>query len=214
MSICSNLYVIAAICGNFWQESQVNPGAWEGWTVGNPGFGLGQWTDNPPAVMRRTALFNWLDANGYAHDSGDGQLAFLVHEDVWIPSLFQQSSYNTLTEFFQSTSTDMQALTREWMYHWEGINDNSFNTRWAAALDFYNFFVDNSGSAYREPWFVGNYQISFNEACWNSMRVMDFFLGEEPGPGPGPDEPTEEEILAIVRTALRRRRKGGGIIVF
>lgn len=210
MSICSNLYVIAAICGNFWQESQVNPGAWEGWTVGNPGFGLGQWTDNPPAVMRRTALFNWLDANGYARDSGDGQLAFLVHENLWIPSLFQQSSYNTLTDYFQSTSTDISALTREWMYHWEGINDGSFSNRYNFALSIYDFMA--SGETWREPWFSINDRLTENEARWNSLRVMDFFLGEEPGPGP--DEPTEEEILAIVRTALRRRRKGGGIIVF
>ena len=212
MSICSNLYVIAAICGNFWQESQVNPGAWEGWTVGNPGFGLGQWTDNPPAVMRRTALFNWLDANGYARDSGDGQLAFLVHEDLWIPSLFQQSSYNTLTDYFQSTSTDISALTREWMYHWEGIDDGSFQTRYDAAVDFYDVFINSDGT--REPWYAENGRLTRGQARWNSLRVMDFFLEAEPGPGPGPDEPTEEEILAIVRTALRRRRKGGGIIVF
>ena len=212
MSICSNLYVIAAICGNFWQESQVNPGVWEGWTVGNPGFGLGQWTDNPPAVMRRTALFNWLDANGYARDSGDGQLAFLVHENLWIPSSFQQSSYNTLTDYFQSTSTDISALTREWMYHWEGINDGSYQTRYDAAVDFYDVFINSDGT--REPWYAKNERLTRGQARWNSLRVMDFFLGEEPGPGPGPDEPTEEEILAIVRTALRRRRKGGGIIVF
>ena len=208
MSICNNLHVIAAICGNFWQESQVNPGAWEGWTVGSPGFGLGQWTDNPPAVMRRTALFNWLDANGYARDSGDGQLAFLVHENLWIPSLFQQSSYNTLTEYFQSTSTDISALTLEWMYHWEGINDGSFSNRYNFALSIYDFMA--SGETWREPWFSINDRLTENEARWNSMRVMDFFLGTEPGP----DEPTEEEILAIVRTALRRRKRGGGIIVF
>ena len=65
----NNLYVIAAICGNFYQESTVNPGVWEGLDPNNPGFGLGQWTDNPPIVMRRTALFNWLDNNNYSHDS-------------------------------------------------------------------------------------------------------------------------------------------------
>ena len=86
MSITTNLYVIAAICGNFWQESTVNPGIWEGLTPNAPGYGLGQWTDNPPVVMRRTALFNWLQANGYAQDSGPGQLAFLVYENLWIPS--------------------------------------------------------------------------------------------------------------------------------
>lgn len=215
--ISNNLYVIAAICGNFWQESQVNPGAWEGWTVGNPGYGLGQWTDNPPVVMRRTALFDWMDANNYAHDSGPGQLAFLIHEDLWIPSLFQQSAYNTMTEFLQSTSTDMQALVREWMYHWEGIDDGSFNTRWAAALDFLNFYTDNSGSAYREPWYSGNYQISFNQACWNAMHIFDFFLEEEP-PGPEPPEPpeppTDDELVALLNLARKKKMKGGIFITW
>ena len=39
MSISSNLYVIAAICGNFYQESTVNPGIWEGLTPNAPGYG-------------------------------------------------------------------------------------------------------------------------------------------------------------------------------
>ena len=207
--ITNNLYVIAAICGNFWQESQVNPGAWENWTVGSPGFGLGQWTDNPPVVMRRTALFNWLDAQGLPHDSGPGQLAFLIHEDIWIPSSFQQSDYNTLTDFLSSTSTDLQSLTREWMYHWEGIDDGSFNNRWGAAADILNFFWDNMGSSYREPWFSVNDFLSFNEACWNSMRIMDFFMEYVPPEPPGPDEPTAEELLAMLALAKKKKMKGG-----
>ena len=131
--ITNNLYVIAAICGNFYQESTVNPGIWENLTVNAPGYGLGQWTDNPPQVMRRTALFNWLSANNYAQDSGDGQLAFLVHEDLWIPSLIQPSAYNTLTDYFNSTSTNITDLVEEFQYHWEGINDGTTSIRVSAA---------------------------------------------------------------------------------
>lgn len=211
MSITTNLYVIAAICGNFWQESQVNPGAWENWTVGDPGFGLGQWTDNPPVVMRRTALFQWLSDHGYARQDGVGQLEFLVYEDVWIPSLIQQSAYNTLTEFFQSTSTNLSDLVREWMYHWEGINDGSYQNRYTFASVALNAFQADSGV--RQPWTSGNYRITQQEALDNSMLIKDFFMGSGPVP-PGPDEPTEEEILAIVRMALKRRKKGGGVIVF
>lgn len=211
MSISSNLYVIAAICGNFWQESQVNPGAWENWTVGDPGFGLGQWTDNPPIVMRRTALFQWLSDHGYTRQDGEGQLQFLVYEDVWIPSLFQQSAYNTLTEFFQSTSTNLSDLVLEWMHHWEGINDSSYQNRYAFASLALSAFQNDSGV--RQPWTSGNYRITQQEALDNSMLIKDFFMGSGPVP-PRPDEPTEEEILAIVRMALKRRKKGGGVIVF
>lgn len=192
MAISTNLRVIAAICGNFWQESTVNPGIWENLTVGDPGFGLGQWTDNPPIVERRTALFNYLDSHGYARDSGDGQLEFLVYENIWIPTSFQQSDYATLTEFFESTSNDLEALTREWMYHWEGINDGSFETRYQAALHILNVFWDNESSSYREPWFSGNYGLTQNEADWNSMRIMDFFLGTEPPVPPGPTPPRKK----------------------
>lgn len=210
--ISNNLYVIAAICGNFWQESTVNPGIWEGLTVGAPGYGLGQWTDNPPQVMRRTALFNWLDATNYPHDSGDGQLAFLVYEDLWIPSLFQQSAYNTMTEFFQSTSTDLAELTREWMYHWEGIDDGTFQIRYDAALDYLSIFTNDDGE--REPWYSSNSYNTPGRSRWNALRIMDFFLGAEPPTPPGPEPPTEDEILSLLNLARKRKMKGGIFIIW
>jgi hypothetical protein len=62
-------YAVCAMLGNMWTESHVNPGIWQNLDAGNTdlGFGLVQWT---PA----TKLFSWLDENGYAHDSGTGQL--------------------------------------------------------------------------------------------------------------------------------------------
>ena len=214
--ISSNLYVIAAICGNFYQESTVNPGIWENLTVNAPGFGLGQWTDNPPAVMRRTALFNWLDANGYARDSGDGQLAFLVYENLWIPSLFQQSAYNTLGDFFASTSTNLYDLTLEWMYHWEGIDDGSFSTRYAAAQHFLGLFQNDDGT--RLPWFTGNYYLdgppNYRDSGDNALRIMDFFLGSEPPIPPGPDQPTEDELVALLQMLRKKKMKGGIFVIW
>lgn len=213
MSITTNLHVIAAICGNFWQESTVNPGIWEGLTPNAPGYGLGQWTDNPPQVMRRTALFNWLQANGYPQDSGQGQLEFLMYENIWIPSLFQQSAYNTLADFLQSTSTNLSDLVYEWMYHWEGINDGSYNNRYNFAVDALQLFQHDNGQ--RDPWYSGNFYLSRDsQAMSNALLIKDFFMQEDPPEPPGPDEPTDDEILAIVSMALKRRKKGGGVIVF
>lgn len=210
--ISTNIYVIAAICGNFWQESTVNPGIWEGLTVGAPGYGLGQWTDNPPVVMRRSALFNWLSQNGYSQDSGDGQLAFLVHEDLWIPSLFTPSAYSTMSDFFSSTSTSLSELVREWMYHWEGIDDGSYQNRYDAAWDYLETF--RHPPAERNPWYSSNAYNSVSQARSNALRIMDFFLGEEPTPpGPGP-EPTEEELVALMRAAMKNKRKGGVFILW
>ena len=212
MAICTNLSVIAAICGNFYQESTVNPGIWEGLTIGNPGYGLGQWTDNPPQVMRRTALFNWLDNNGYAHDSGDGQLNFLVYENLWIPSLITPSAYNTLTDFFNSTDTNITNLVYEFMYHWEGINDGSDNTRINAALHFYDAFINDDGA--RLPWFTGNYYLTLNaESTDNALRIKDFFLETEPPEPPEPSEPTVETLISIAKK-LKDKKKIGGIHIY
>lgn len=206
MSITTNLYIIAAICGNFWQESTVNPGIWENLTVGAPGYGLGQWTDNT-GVSRRTALFNWLDSNGYSRDSGDGQLAFLVHENLWIPSLFTPSAYSSMSAFFASTSTNLSDLVLEWQYHWEGIDDGSTPNRLQFAQDVLDLFSQDPGTRY--PWYSSNSYNSLVYARRNSLLIKDFFLGTTPTPpGPGP-EPTDEELIAILRAARRKKLKGG-----
>lgn len=201
--ITNNLAVIAAICGNFFQESGINPGIWENLTVGANGYGLGQWTDNAQ-TSRRTALFNWLSANGYSQDSGEGQLKFLVQENLWIPSLFVQSAYNTLGDYLNSTSTNIGDLVQEFMYHWEGINDGTYNTRFNYATYIYNEFLNDDGT--RNPWYSGNYYLTRGQTDSNAMLVKDFFLDEIPI--------TDAEILALVSIALKRRKKGGGIIVF
>lgn len=213
MAICTNLAVIAAICGNFYQESTVNPGVWEGLTPNNPGYGLGQWTDNPPQVMRRTALFNWLDNNGFPRDSGEGQLQFLVYENLWIPSLIQPSAYNTLTDYFNSTSTNISDLVYEFMYHWEGINDGSYTTRYGAAIDFYNAFINDTGN--RVPWHSSNSYLRLEyESTDNALLIKDFFLGEEPPTPPEPPEPTTDDIIAIANKLISKKKiKGVRIIV-
>lgn len=213
MPYTSNPYVVAAICGNFYQESTVNPGIWENLTVNAPGYGLGQWTDNPPQVMRRTALFNWLSANGYTQDSGQGQLEFLVYEDLWIPSLIQPSQYNTMTDFFNSTSTDLLALVKEWMFHWEGINDGTETVRYNFAYDLaYNRFPIDDGT--RNPWYSSNSYNTLTEARSNSFLVKDFLMGSPTPPTP-PTPPSDEEIFAFFKHAMDLKRRGGSFrIVF
>lgn len=206
MAYTTNLHVVAAICGNFWQESTVNPGIWENLTVGAPGFGLGQWTDNPPAVMRRTALFNYLDGYGLSRSSGSGQLEFLIVEDLWIPSLFVASQYQTMSDYLASTSNSLHDLVLEWMYHWEGINDGTDTIRLTAAQRYYNLFVNDPGT--RDPWYASNAYLTQSQADNNALLIMDWMTGASP------ITPTDEEILAIVSTLLKKRKNGGMILVF
>lgn len=186
MAITNNLYVIAAVCGNFYRESSVNPGIWEGLTVGNPGYGLGQWTNNAD-TNRRTALFNYLHDNGFSIDSGQGQLEFLMYENIWVPSLFVQSAYNSLYQYIATTSTNLYDLVQEFMYHWEGINDGSFNTRYTWAQTFLNLFQNDPGT--RNPWVAGNFYCNDDQAKSNALLIMDFFTGETPPEPPDPPVP-------------------------
>lgn len=188
MAYSTNLFVIAAICGNFWQESTVNPGIWENLTVGAPGYGLGQWTDNAQ-VSRRTALFNYLSANGYAQDSGYGQLKFFIDENVWNPlgAGGHVSSYLNLSAYLASTSNSLRDLTLEFMYHWEGISDGTEATRFQYAGIFYDAFIVDTGN--RVPWHASNSYLSPTEAEENALHIMDFFLGGSPPDPPTPPGP-------------------------
>ena len=213
MPYSTNLYVIAAICGNFYQESTINPGIWEGLTVGAPGYGLGQWTDNPPTVMRRTALFNWLSLHGFSQDSGEGQLAFLIHENVWLGNgAGYQSAYSSLTDFLNSISTNLSDLTYEFFHQWEGIDDGTGPVRLQFAEDCLDRFQHDSGN--RDPWYSSNSYNSIVHAFMNAYLVKDFFTGTSPTPpGPGPD-PTVDELIAMLQTARKKKLKGGIFIAW
>ena len=210
MGYTTNLRVIAAICGNFFQESGVNPGIWENLTVNAPGYGLGQWTDNPPNVMRRTALFNWLANNNFSQDSGEGQMEFLIYENLWIPSLITQSQYNTLSDYFNSTSTSIDDLVLEFMYHWEGINDGTDSVRKQEAGRFYNLFVNDNGV--RNPWTARNGYLTQSECDNNALLIKDFMLSGSPVP-PTPITPTDEELIVLFKQAMNLKKRGADFYI-
>lgn len=192
-------YVISAICGNWWQESTLNPGLYEGRKVvpltdNNVygGFGLGQWTNSPKhKVYRRTALANWLSANGYASDNPKGQLNFLIHENTWYRTA-EAADFHSLTEFLSSTSTDLQYLTYAFMRGWEGIWDGTQDVRYNAAVDVYNYLQEHV--RWEEPpdkWYISNQYLSTAQRFSNAWLIYNWFDGEwTPGPEPDPDDPT------------------------
>ena len=201
-----SLYVISAICGNWWAESNVNPGIYEGLNVvpltdNNVygGYGLGQWTNNPPSLTRRTDLANWLSANGYAMDDGNGQIMFLIHEDYWTPTSIQPSAYQTLTDFLNSGSTDIDELTKEYMYHWEGINNGTLATRQQRAHQVYNYLLDHFGDT-GITWITGNRYLTEAESLNNCVLAAQF-LASWFVPGVRPFL-----ITLFQRHILRRRR--------
>lgn len=180
-----SLYVIAAICGNFWQESTINPALWQGTIVGAAGYGLGQWTDNAE-TDRKTRLFNWLDENGYSRDDGNAQLQYLIVENVWYASGVA-AEYSNLTEFLESKSTNLNLLTQQWMKGWEGISDDgTLNLRQEKAQECYNYIASHASDSSITTWITGNRYLSDNERLNNAVMLYRFMAGDNPPEPPHP----------------------------
>lgn len=177
-----SVYVIAAICGNFWQESGIDPGIWENldpqsWTTHNHGYGLGQWTNYNTDQGRLYNLHQYLSSNGYADDDGNGQLSFLLSENYWTPHA--DYSFQSLEEFLQSDSTDIAMLTHAYNQCWEGIHDSTWDTRVTYANNCYDYIMEH----WNEPntWITGNRYLSDDERYNNCICVYQFLNGLIPG---------------------------------
>lgn len=186
----SSAYVAAAIAGNFWQESNINPGIWEGlvvgdWTQLRHGYGLGQWTNTGGDTQGRLyQLHEYLTSNGYADDSGPGQMSFLIEENVWY-STEEASSFENLQAFLTSDSTDLTLLTHAWCIGWEGIHDASWDLRVEHAQTCYNFIIANANNTQINEWITGNRYLSEPEILNNAVMLYRF-LGAGGGGGGTP----------------------------
>jgi hypothetical protein len=172
--ITNNLFVIAAILGNWWGESNINPGIWEGLRIGSPGYGLGQWTDNSQ-VKRRTGLTCWLSQNGYAMDSAEGQIKFFVEENIWY-SVRHAKQFRNLQEFLNSNSTDLEYLTYAFLEGWEGIWDGTQTNRYNHAQKI--FYALLGGKQSTSGWVKGNRYLSEDEIINNAVLAAKIFRGE------------------------------------
>lgn len=194
-----SLYVIAAICGNFYQESQINPGLWEGLNAGTPttllrGFGLGQWTNTQGDTHGRLyQLMTWLSDNGYASDDGSGQMQYLMHENVWY-RIGYATDFRNLNDFLLSNSTDLAYLTRAWCSGWEGLtNDNDpsitvWEQRIAYAQQFYDYLLVHYNDPDVVQWIAGNRYLTNAESNNNAVMLFKFFQGTIPPTPPHPIE--------------------------
>lgn len=176
-----SLYVISAICGNFWSESHINPGLWEGLTVGNPGYGLGQWTDNSQ-TDRRTRLFQWLNENGYARDDGNAQLEYFIYENVWYKNGYGEN-FNSLQDFLSSDSTNLQLLTYAFLQGWEGIWNGTEVERYQRALKCYNYILKHANDSSITSWVVGNKYLTESEILNNAVLVYRYLSAGGGGGG-------------------------------
>lgn len=178
-------YVVSAMCGNFWTESNINPGVWESlnsgtWTDLNKGFGLGQWTNTGGDTHGRLyKLHQWLSENGYADYDMYGQLSYIRAEGVWHKGTDYQKEvpYNSLDEFLNSTSTDLDELTKAWLYCWEGINNGTLADRQKQASDCYDYIIAHKDDKSITTYTHSNNYLSKTEILNNAVMVFRLMGG-------------------------------------
>lgn len=173
-------YVVAAICGNFWQESGVNPAVWQSlatgktWTDLNVGYGLGQWTNTGGDTHGRLyQLHEYLSTNGFSDDDGDGELEFLLEENHW--AYHSEYPFNNLQEFLDSKSTNLTMLTHAWNLCWEGIHDSSWDVRVTYANNVYNYLQSHGKDS--NTWIKGNRYLSNDERYNNCVLIFQYLGG-------------------------------------
>lgn len=180
-------YVAAAIAGNMWQESTLSPGVWENLSPGLPtdllkGYGLGQWTNTGGDTHGRLyQLLTWLSNNGYASNDGDGQLAFLIHENTW----YTNSAYpfSSLEDFLKSDSTDIKMLTHAYNLCWEGIHDSSWDSRVTYARQCYDYIVTHTNDTTITMWYNENTYLTTEQRLNNAVMLYRYLSAGGGGGG-------------------------------
>lgn len=185
----ASIFVCAAIAGNMWQESSLSPGVWENLSPGSPtdllkGYGLGQWTNTDGDIHGRLyQLLTWLSDNGYADDDGDGQLAFLIHEDVWYQHV--EYPFSNLTEFLQSDSSDITMLTHAYNICWEGIHDISWDNRVDYASQCYAYILAHANDTSITKWYNENTYLTTEQRLNNAVMLYRHLSAGGGGGGTG-----------------------------
>ncbi len=78
---------------------------------GGTGFGIYGARDPQPGRGRRTDMFRWLDKNGYARNSAEGQMRYMAHEAM--SGRFKQTRGILMGEGSGDIERDTNTITRE-----------------------------------------------------------------------------------------------------
>lgn len=204
-----SIYPIAAMLGCMRWESSLNPTVWEShvaqnWNtmhyyvdgVGYGGFGLGQWTNTGSGEgMRLERMHDWMVANNKDIYNGNDQIEYMLYEiyqgqvgGVWYNSWHTGSNAQTLHEFLETSSTDLDGLTADFLANWEGVPNNRLAERRQYAheiLDYIRAHINDDPSQLQ--WQISSdWTLPVSETLNNALCVYFFLQGYDPGPGPGP----------------------------
>ena len=148
---------VAALCGNAWRESTVNPGS-DGYSVPQDhARGLWSWTDYEGLFYAGTAMINWMTDHGYQDwINGNAQVQCLLEDNLpapyenpanpgskWLRTgisefAYTNAQYPDWNSWKESPDkNDIEEMTREFFLHWEVPSTLAvYNMTWQYRLDF------------------------------------------------------------------------------
>lgn len=235
-----SMYVVAAMCGNFWQESGVNPGVWQNldepatettaekawdstkvyrkdnkvsyrghnytckktttagtrptnneywsdngafkvydkWKSLSHGFGLGQWTNTGEDRNGRLYKLHEYSQSHGGDGSMEAQVSYITYENTWHKSTSYQQSipYDSLSQFLQSTSEDLDELTKSWYYCWEGVDDGTLSKRQSYAQQVLDYFQEHEGDDSTD-YVSANSYITVEQTLQNCLAILNLLGG-------------------------------------
>ena len=177
-------YVVAAITGCWRWESGVNPKIWESLIVKTwdyqygddgphqGGYGLGQWTNVGTPHGRLWDMHEWFIQQGLTDGDGFGQLEYFLVEDYWTPKTNTRFHFQTLQEFLESQSPNLEDLVWDFLACWEGVTGDHYTERSRYAREHLNYIIQHKDDGQTYNWIDGNRYLSLNETLNNVMVVF------------------------------------------
>lgn len=188
---------IAAIMGNMYAESGMNPGSEEGGGTNANGIGLCQWTNG-----RHTNLVNYANSVGKSWTEVQVQLDFFWDHDSWG---YWSRSYTIRSEHGPDgsenrsldpvggtrvsgskraflASTDLKDAVRQFCYGWEGAGIPRLKVRYEAADRYYELLTNPSDGDGDHGGGTGAPQIAGASARQQTVVNMAYAT---PSPGQG-----------------------------
>ena len=89
-------------------------------------------------------------------------------------------TFQTLTEFLQSDSTDIEMLTHAFNQCWEGIHDQSWDLRVEFANKCYNYIQDHYDDKSITRWYTENIYLPESNTLNNAVMIYRYLTNGTP----------------------------------
>lgn len=180
-----SVYVAAAIAGNAVQESNANPADSNGYMF--------QW-----AGTRLSDFEAWCDENGYTYTDGNTQCEYLIIEGDWVQNY---GDYATLNAFLNSTSTDVEELTKCFCYCWERPGKPMIDNRIKYANAALETIAERANDTSITTWITSTNGMTQDNIDNNVIMLYRFFsVG---GGGGGTVTPAKMNIMFYLKPYWR-----------